>query len=114
MSRPTAKILKLSPRAKPTDKSLNSRSAEAADSPTKPTTDSEQIIASGLRRAFRIDASTTGATSAKLVLVNLLAKWISTKYLSAFMPVVPHVAKFVERSIAAVQQTRNHKKGEKL
>jgi hypothetical protein len=114
MSRPSAKILKLSPRAKPADKSLNSWPGAAGDSPTKPITDSEELIASGLRKVFRIEASTTGATSAKVVLVNLLAKWISTKYLSAFMPVVPHAAKFVERSIAAARQERNHKKGEKL
>jgi len=108
MSRPSAKILKLSPGRKSVASDRNKESAETAASPTKATDDGEELIVSLLCRLFRIDRTTCAATSARLLLVTLAAKWISTKYLSAVMPFLPHVSRLMGRSIAGGKNSKNH------
>lgn len=95
---PSEKILKLSPGRRSLANNRNSESADARDSPTNATEEVVEQIASQFSRVFRTARVTCTATSDKLALVTLAAKWMRTKYLSAFM-LVPSCFLMMGRSI---------------
>ena len=90
MAFPSSITLRLSPGRSAAAIDRKSESAEAGDKPTKASETGVVQIASLLLRLFLIESPSWMATQGKFSLLAFAAKWISTKYLTAFMPILPH------------------------